>query len=330
MLNISFPKICFSVFGGAGYWGEKIVSTISKNTGLILKSICDPELKDGVKAEDIWFDKSIDAVAICTPPITHFELAYAALLHGKHVLVEKPITLSSSDSNHLFNLAEKNKKVLMMDSTFLFNPAISHVKKIVQNEIGDVIFFDSERTAFGKYQNDINCVDDLVPHDFSIINYIFSENLRLGCNVIDFVKVIWNLDHTVCLEVKGKGNGFKNIFYSVPLNGLIKLGWMYPEKTRRLTVVGDRGIVEWNNDNVIFYKDKNISDFDKKIMHNLGQKISIPVDYSKDALTVMLGHFVECINGERECLAGRSVCLSTVRFLEACRESIKTEKEVKL
>ncbi|MBU4124211.1 MAG: Gfo/Idh/MocA family oxidoreductase, partial [Nanoarchaeota archaeon] len=103
---------------GVGYWGNKHVEEL--NALGITPIICDAN-KENIKAcmekfkvshvedfEQILNDKTIEAVIICLPNELHFEFAKRALESGKHVLVEKPITVKYKDGVHLVDIAEKN------------------------------------------------------------------------------------------------------------------------------------------------------------------------------------------------------------------------------
>ncbi|MFN8237983.1 MAG: Gfo/Idh/MocA family oxidoreductase [Chitinophagales bacterium] len=65
--------------------------------------------------EDIFNNKDIDAIVIATPVFTQYNLAKQALEHGKHVLLEKPMTGKVSEAEDLIALAGRLNKVLMVD-----------------------------------------------------------------------------------------------------------------------------------------------------------------------------------------------------------------------
>src|SRR5262249_13884037 len=112
----------------------------------------------------------IDAVAIATPISTHYPLASAALRRGKHVLIEKPMTATSRESEELIALAEKQKRALMVDHTFVYSGAVRKIRDLIRSgELGDVYYFDAVRINLGLLQRDLNVVWDLAPHDFSIM-----------------------------------------------------------------------------------------------------------------------------------------------------------------
>src|SRR5213079_681091 len=98
----------------------------------------------------------VDGVVIATPVRTHYQLAKAALLHGKHVLVEKPLTTSVAEAEELVALAAKQQRVLMVGHTFEYNPAVNELRKLVQGgELGKIYCIEAERVKLGLFRNDI-------------------------------------------------------------------------------------------------------------------------------------------------------------------------------
>ncbi len=125
--------------------------------------------------EDV-FRSDVDGVVIATPVRTHYQLAREALLHGKHVLVEKPLTASVSEAEELVALAEKQQRILMVGHTFEYSPAVNELRKLVQNgDLGRIYSVQAERLNLGLFRSDINVIWDLAPHDISILLYLLGK-----------------------------------------------------------------------------------------------------------------------------------------------------------
>ena len=128
---------------GYGYWGPNMARNIQENNDMKLRIICDsntyslqqasqryPHVIGTDNVKEILNDPKIDAVIIATPANTHFDLASEALNSGKHVLVEKPMTDSVQSALELLELSEKVNRVLMVDHTFIYTPAVNQLKKL--------------------------------------------------------------------------------------------------------------------------------------------------------------------------------------------------------
>ena len=116
-------------------------------------------------------DPAIDAVAIATPVSTHFDIARACLLAGKHVLVEKPMTMAAVEAELLIEEAAKRRLVLMVDHTFVYTGAVQKIQSLVASgEIGDLLYYNSTRVNLGLVQRDVNVIWDLAVHDLSILD----------------------------------------------------------------------------------------------------------------------------------------------------------------
>ncbi|MGX7131178.1 MULTISPECIES: Gfo/Idh/MocA family protein [Enterococcus] len=89
--------------------------------------------------EELFQDSTIDIVYIATYNKTHYEICKQALLHGKHVLLEKPFTLKAQEAKELFHLAKEQHVFLMEAQKAVFLPVIQEVKKRIENgEIGKI------------------------------------------------------------------------------------------------------------------------------------------------------------------------------------------------
>lgn len=110
--------------------------------------------------------KNVDAVAVCTPLESHFGLAMQAIEAGKHVFVEKPMTHSVESASHLVKAAEAKGVMLAVDHTFIFTGA---VKKLLQTDLGNLLYYQSTRVNLGIYRPDADVIWDLASHDFAIL-----------------------------------------------------------------------------------------------------------------------------------------------------------------
>ncbi len=174
---------------GFGYWGPNLVRNFSSIPNVRVKLVVDlrperlqlvranyPQIETSTDIDAIWSDAQIDAVVVATPVFTHFDLAKKALESGKHVLLEKPMTDTVAHALELIELSQKYNKVLMVDHTFLYTPAVQKMRQLIDDgTIGNVKYFDSTRINLGLIQQDVNVLWDLAPHDISILDYLIND-----------------------------------------------------------------------------------------------------------------------------------------------------------
>src|SRR3954447_24901101 len=234
---------------GYGYWGPNIVRNVVERPEFRLMGLC--EMDDG-RAEDfrrrhpgVWVesdyeaalaDPRIEAVAIATPPHTHYNLVRRALEAGKHVLVEKPLARSSEEAAKLVALADELDLVMMPGHTFVYSPSVNKVRDLIQSdELGEIYFVTSSRMNLGKYQPD-GVVLDLAPHDLSILLHWLDRPLvevtANGCSIHqDGVHETAFL--TLCFEGGTQAN--------------VQVSWLAPRKMRQMVVVGSRQMVQYED-----------------------------------------------------------------------------------
>ena len=172
---------------GYGYWGPKLARNFQNSNFFSLVSIIDTSQKNLSSAKkdfplvqvyknykDLLKIKDVALVVISTPTKTHSEIAKFALMHGKHVLVEKPLSLSFDDVNKLENLAKKNERLLFVDYPFLFSGSINYIKEMIDTKkYGNLLEIESYREQ-APVRKDCNVVWDLSVHDVSILNYLLT------------------------------------------------------------------------------------------------------------------------------------------------------------
>src|SRR5437868_15167926 len=235
---------------GWGYWGPKIARNLDSlpqakvtmvadmDIHRLLLPMSQPGVEKTIRPEDI-FRSDVDGVVIATPVRTHYQLAREALLHGKHVLVEKPLTANVAEAEELVALAEQQQRILMVGHTFEYNPAVNELRKLVQSgDLGNIYCIEAERVNLGLFRSDINVIWDLAPHDISILLYLLGKKP-------DRVKVqahahLQSRIHDVAHLDLGFANG---------ISAHIHVSWLHPCKIRRVTVIGDARMVVYDDTN---------------------------------------------------------------------------------
>jgi predicted dehydrogenase len=325
---------------GYGYWGPNLVRNFNMLPDCIVKSVADarverlacltkhyPAIKGVNDANDIINDPGIDAVVIATPVFTHFELAKKALLQGKHVLLEKPMTSSVAEAEKLIEIAVQKKLTLMVDHTFLYTGAVQKIKQLIdQNSIGTLRYFDSTRINLGLFQPDINVLWDLAPHDISILLYLINKTPS-SLNAT-------GISHT--------NNQIENIAY-LTLNyqndfiAHFNCSWSSPVKVRQTLIGGDAKMIVYND----LEPSEKIRVYDTGYTHNTDEhKTQVMVDYRtgdvyipkisfQEALSEMAKDFIGSIISKKEPIANALHGMEVIQILEAAQTSIKTNgKEI--
>ena len=182
----------------------------------------------------------VDAVAIATPAVTHYALISAALNQGCHVLAEKPLTLKLDESLTLCRLAQQKQRRLVVDHTYLFNPAIERGQTIVQSgTLGTLRYGYASRTHLSPVRQDVDALWDLAIHDIAIFNTWLGElpnqvrangSVWLQPNSPNPDRFLQGLADLVWVQLT----------YPSGFQATIHLCWLNPDKQRRLAVVGNQ------------------------------------------------------------------------------------------
>ena len=262
----------------------------------------------------------IDAIAIVTPVWTHFELAKAALEHGKHIFVEKPFTSTVAQAEELINLAAQKNLQIMVDYTFLFTGAVRKIKQLLQEgKLGKLYYYDSIRVNLGLFQHDVNVVWDLAPHDLSIMAHLIAEKpeaiVATGQTHLNGVEDI----------------AFLTVYFPNDIIAHINVNWLSPVKIRTTLIGGEKKMLVWNDleaDEKVKVYDKGVEITNREGVYNLlvnyrSGDMWAPQLEQVEALRLELGYFVDCImKGETPFNDGASG-LRVVKMLEAAGESMR-------
>jgi predicted dehydrogenase len=315
---------------GWGYWGPKIGRNLDTLPQAKLSMVADmddrrlerlfahqPWIQTTTQAEDI-FRSDIDAVVIATPVRTHFHFAREALLHDKHVLVEKPLTNSVSEAEELIALAQERERVLMVGHTFVYNPAVNELRRLVQGgDLGKIYCVEAERVNLGLFRNDINVIWDLAPHDISILLYLFGKKpervkVQAHAHVQSRIEDVAHLD----LE------------FTDGMNAHIHVSWLHPCKTRRVTVIGDERMVVYDDTNQaemlkIYNKGADVH-ADPVVSYRNGE-ITIPYIDWIEPLRLECEDFANAIRTGARPRADGGAGLEVVRVLATAQEALEQQ-----
>ena len=322
---------------GVGYWGPNLLRNLEANSQCTVKAVVDlseerrnfvsshyPNIQTTDDIETIINDSDIDGIVIATPVSTHFDLAMKSLQTGKHILVEKPMAKTVNEVNEIGALANEKNVVAMVGHTFLFNIAVQHVKTLIDSgELGDIRYIYSQRVNLGRIRNDVDALWNLAPHDISIIQYWLDEPEPVNINRKGMDYVQNGVDDVV----------FMNIEYPNNVMAHIHVSWLDPHKIRRMTVVGSKKMVVYDDiaKNKITIYDKGIDrmavlgermDFDDPSTFSFNHRdgdVTIPRMKWVEPLKSEIQHFFDCILNNEPCITGADHAAKVVNILGAAQ-----------
>lgn len=235
---------------GYGCWGPRLARAFAIEPRARLVAVCDirparlaaaaadhPGVHLCERLDALWRLPGVDAIVVATPASTHAAVVTQCLIAGRHVLVEKPMTTSLVEAQRLVELAERRQRVLMVDHTYLHAPAFAAMRSLVEDgAIGALRSYEAARTNVGSVCADASVLWDLAVHDLAILDGLCGASLRHVAA------------HAVS-PVAGPPLGVAHLTLTFA-NGLLAhlhASWWSPEKTRRITLAGERGMLLWDD-----------------------------------------------------------------------------------
>lgn len=320
---------------GSGYWGPNLIRNIAVLPDAHLHTICDinpkaleqnqrryPSVRTTPRYEDVLKDPEVQGIVVVTPASLHYEMTRSALDAGKHVMVEKPLSLESAQALELLQRAEAKNLRLMVGHVFEYNPAVTALRALVQNgDLGRILYVYSARVNLGLVRDDLNAMWNLAPHDFSILNYVL-QLIPTAVSARGFRLLGRELEDVAFITLEYPGGVVAHVHVS----------WVDPNKLRRMTFVGDQKMVVYDD----VSQDERLRIYDKGIVLD-----SLPNAYGEFRLITRSGdlhipnlptteplraeceHFVQCIRSEQTPLSDGVDGYRVVRMLEAAQQSIE-------
>lgn len=327
---------------GYGYWGPNLLRNFFETADCEVLYVCDldltrlksvrkryPSIMLTSDINEVLKDSDIDAVVIAVPSKYHFEIAKKCLTSQKDVLIEKPMTLSSKEATELVDLAKKNKRMIVVDHTFIFTEAVQKIKKLIDSgALGEIIYIDSVRVNLGLFQKDSNVFFDLATHDISIIGYLLGKQPT----------------SVISTAIKKYGNqeevGYIHLNYANNLSCNIHVSWLSPLKIRRMMIVGTKKMAVYDD----IEQSEKVKIFDKGVtVDKLGGTVKeleqIRIGYRSgdiwspnleitEGLKTIAQEFIKSISTRKPSVSCGEFGLSVVEILEKSTESARTGKKV--
>jgi predicted dehydrogenase len=318
---------------GAGYWGKNLVRNFARTKGARLLAVADlsesnrarakalvPQAKVTPNYDELLDDPKIDAIAVCAHAAAHYELARSALLAGKHVYVEKPLTLEEAHAEELVSLAKEKGLTLMVGHLMLFHPGIRWIRDHLQaGDLGTPHYLYLQRLNLGIVRSDESAWWSLAPHDISIALFLLGSAPR---------------------DISARGNAYLReriedvVFANLQFEGgqaaEIHTSWLDPHKIRKLTLVCDTKMVTFDDteprEKIRVYDKGADRSVDYETYAELIQlrqgDIWIPSLPNTEPLLIECQHFVDCVRDGTEPDTPGQQGLDVVRILCAGQRSM--------
>jgi predicted dehydrogenase len=321
---------------GVGAWGVNHVRAFARSKGAEVVAVCDPVAAARERAlalaprarpeehfERILDDPAIEAVVLATPAVAHAEMARAALAAGKHVLVEKPLALSTADAASVVAAAEAAGKTLMVGHLMLYHPAVDRLRKMVADgDLGTLYYLYAQRVNLGRLRRDENALWSLGPHDVSIILALLGASpVSVGARGGSYLQR--GIEDVV----------FVTLRFASGLLASIQLSWLDPRKERRLTLVGSKKMVELDDAHPVeklriydkgYDRPPSFTEYAEYLSIRNGD-IHIPQVSMAEPLELECRHFLDCVEHGRRPLTDGASGLEVVRVLEAAQRSLAAD-----
>lgn len=239
---------------------------------------------------------SVDALSICASTNFHYSLAKEAIVNGKHLLVEKPITTSYLETKELLSLAETNKVLLHVGHVERFNPVFAELKRVIKDgELGEIIHIIAKRVGgFPPKITSTGVYYDLAVHDVDLIMYMMNDAPESMS--VKKINTFSSIVEDSCAVSMSYPNS----------SAYIQANWITPVKIRNYSVTGTRGHAEVNliNQTIeIFEHNALKEDFEEREFSEFLQKYgelkkrNIVVKRSEPLKNELI-HFIKVIHKE--------------------------------
>ncbi len=325
---------------GYGYWGPNLVRNFQELPEAEVVAVSDlrperlaqvharyPTIRTAADIQSVLDDPTVDAVVIATPVSTHFPLALQALRAGKHVLVEKPVASSSSEAQQLIEEAAKRRLTLMVDHTFVYSGAVGKIRDLlVQQRLGEILYYDSVRVNLGLVQHDVDVLWDLAVHDLSIMDFVLDQRPTA-------------VSATGVQHVQGRpaSMAYLTCHFDGYLLAHFHVNWLAPVKIRRTMIGGTKQMILYDDlepSEKIRVYDKGVTvsshpedAYQLLVGYRTGDMWAPQVGLT-EALHTEAAHFVECVTRGLTPRTDGEVGLRLVRILEAATKSLGEQGRV--
>ena len=322
---------------GVGQWGYNYLTTLVAMDQANVRWCCDtnpdllptlsknyPNIRFTTTIYNVLEDKNVTGIVIVTPPHTHYSIAKMAIESGKHILMEKPFTLTYDEAEELIDLAISKHTILMAGHIMEYHPAISLMKHMmVHEQLGRILYVEFQRVNLRPSLHQINVLWDLAIHDFGIMRYLFDAN-PVQISAIGSYFAQPNSSGVAFITVRFPDNTLSHVYVSS----------IHPVKRRSITMIGEKKTVTFDDlkpvGQIKTYSMEMIQPPNHK--QSLNGRTCSPQEDSTTTITInnakplkiQCEHFLECMLYDKEPLTGAKDILAVTRMVETAQRSLNS------
>jgi len=302
--------------GAMGRHHARVFTELSTSCGVELVGVADKDLEQAKKIAGKYgvpafedhkelAEQDLDIVSIVVPTSLHKEVAFDFIQKGVNVLVEKPIADTLENAEALMKEAEKNDVRLMVGHIERFNPAVLKLKECIEKgELGDVISVSARRVGpLAVRIRDVGIIVDLGVHDIDVISFLLGQSVKKVKARAGTVKHPSELEDHAILMLDFDGGK----------TGIVETNWLTAHKTRKLTVVGTKGVAYMD------YIDQSLE------VYNENWKKDYDVE-DREPLKNEIEHFIECTNNGKSPMVSAKDGLHVLKVALKALESAEQDK----
>lgn len=316
---------------GAGTWGKNHVRTAAVTPDAELAAVCDTReaVRQAVARQhptafvtddvDALLSR-VDAVVIATPATTHAAIARRAVEAGKPCLVEKPFALNVKEAEAVGAAAAARGVPVMAGHLLVFHPAVERLASLMRGgELGRVYYMYSLRVNLGQVRADENALWSFGPHDVSVALHVLGEApVRVAAHGHCYLQP--GVEDVVFLTMEFASGTLAHV----------QMSWLDPHKERKLTVVGERKMVVFDD----MEPREKLRIYDKGVARppdyaSYGESLTIregdifiPKIPNVEPLAAELAHFVRVARGAEAPRASAEDGIRVTRVLDAASRSL--------
>ena len=313
---------------GVGGWGKNLVRNFYELGALksffdatpkilVETSLQYPGIEAGPSFAEILGDKDVNAIVIATPAQTHYQLAKAAMLAGKDVFVEKPMTLRVEEAEELVELSRIQGRILFVGHLLEYHPAVISLKALVNNgKLGGIRYMFSSRLNFGKFRLEEDVLWSFAPHDISMMIYLLGAMPeKAACSGYSWINP--GIADVTLTRLTFPGNVY----------GHIHVSWLHYRKVQELVLQGERAVARFDdqaNDKLVLSPFSFTTDERRFPVQN--GSVAVPIG-SEEPLKIECREFLDCVITRRQPRTDGENGLRVVKVLDACRRSMQKKGE---